>query len=122
MNTRWQTSRSSNKNLFVCHVVDLLQVIGPVSARPMFGGYGIFLDSLMFALVADDVLYFKVDKHLLPQYTDKGLPAFSYRRQGKLCRLSYYQPPDEVFDDVDLMRRYGSQSFEAALRVAAGKV
>ncbi|WP_203301031.1 TfoX/Sxy family protein [Marinobacter sediminum] len=27
----------------------------------MFGGYGIYYDGLMFALVADDVLYFKAD-------------------------------------------------------------
>ena len=35
---------------------------GPVTVRRMFGGAGIFRDGLMFALVADETLYFKADK------------------------------------------------------------
>ncbi len=32
---------------------------GPVAVKRMFGGAGIYRDGLMFALVADDVLYLK---------------------------------------------------------------
>ncbi|NIR58502.1 MAG: TfoX/Sxy family protein, partial [Gammaproteobacteria bacterium] len=42
---------------FVSHLLDMLEPLGPVSARRMFGGYGIYLDRLMFALVADDSLF-----------------------------------------------------------------
>ncbi len=35
---------------------------GPVTVRPMFGGAGIFRDGLMFALIADEVLYLKADE------------------------------------------------------------
>ncbi len=30
---------------FTTYIVDLMQSIGPVSAKAMFGGYGIFLEA-----------------------------------------------------------------------------
>ena len=47
---------SSEEKEFVSYLVELMQSIGPVNARPMFGGFGIFLDKLMFGLVADSIL------------------------------------------------------------------
>ena len=58
---------------FVTHVVDMLEPLGPVSARRMFGGYGIFLDGMMFALVADDTLYLKVDDESRSEFAAAGL-------------------------------------------------
>ncbi len=37
----------------------LEQTAGAVSARPMFGEYGVYLDGKMVALVCDDQLYVK---------------------------------------------------------------
>ena len=37
--------------------------LGKVTARSMFGGYGIFLDGAMFALISpENELYFKADE------------------------------------------------------------
>ena len=44
---------SPEEKEFTSYVVDLMQSIGPVNAKAMFGGYGIFLEGLMFGLVAD---------------------------------------------------------------------
>ena len=41
---------------FVQSLLELMEPLGPVSARRMFGGYGIYRDGLMFGLVADDEL------------------------------------------------------------------
>ena len=41
---------------FVDSVISLMQVIGPVSGKRMFGGHGLFLEGLMFALIADHTL------------------------------------------------------------------
>ncbi len=46
---------------YVAHIVDLLQFIGPVESKSMFGGFGMFLEGLMFGLVAGNELYLKVD-------------------------------------------------------------
>ncbi len=51
---------SGEEKEFVSYLVELMQSIGPVRAQAMFGGHGIFLEQLMFGLVADSVLYLKV--------------------------------------------------------------
>lgn len=43
-------------------VFDQLVTLGDVRARAMFGGVGIYSETVMFGLVADDQLYFRVDE------------------------------------------------------------
>ena len=49
------------ENPFIAHILDQLGAFGPVVARAMFGGYGLYLHGVMFALVTEDTLYFKTD-------------------------------------------------------------
>lgn len=44
------------------HVIELLEPIDGVTSRAMFGGYGIFHNRDMFALMSGSILYFKVNK------------------------------------------------------------
>ena len=106
---------------FVSYVVDLMQPLGPVYAKSMFGGHGIFLDGLMFALVADSVLYLKVDKETEQEFRDRFLEQFTYNKQGKELKMSYYQAPEETLDDADEMKHWADKGFGAALRAASKK-
>lgn len=113
-------ARHSDAEL-VAHLLELMQVVGPVSARRMFGGHGLFIDGLMFALVADATLYFKVDCQTRDGYLEQGLAPFTYQRSGKTFALNYCQAPDQVYEEQELMRVWGSAAFEVALRAAAAK-
>ncbi len=112
---------SSAEKEFVSYVVDLMQSIGPVRAKGMFGGHGIFLDDLMFGLVADSVLYLKADKEIIPEFEAKGLEAFTYGKKGKEFRMSYYQAPEETLEDAEEMNIWANKAYGAALRAAAKK-
>lgn len=106
---------------FVAYLVDLLQAIGPVSAKRMFGGYGIFLDHIMFALVDQRTLYFKADQHSEHAFQQLGLQKYTYYKQGRASYLSYYEAPEEALEDQDMMRYWGNLAFDAALRATAKK-
>ncbi|MEQ8312607.1 MAG: TfoX/Sxy family protein [Gammaproteobacteria bacterium] len=106
---------------FAEHVVDLLQNIGPVYSKRMFGGFGVFLDGLMFGLIADNELYLKVDDHNRSDFEELGLGPFTYNKNGKLMNLSYYQAPEEAMESLELMSRWGANAYECALRAAASK-
>lgn len=84
---------------FTTDIDDLMQSIGPVSAKAMFGGYGIFLDGLMFGLIADNVLYLKVDQETENEFKAMSLEPFTYNKKGKTFKISYYQAPEEALED-----------------------
>ena len=101
---------------FTEYLKEVFQALGIVTVRKMFGGYGIYLDGLMFALVADEELYLKVDKLTLNQFEEKNLSPFVYTKKGKPIKMSYYQAPEEIYEDPDIASVWGKLAFEAALR------
>ena len=104
---------------FVAYLVEQLRMAGPVSARRMFGGAGLFRDGLMFWLVIDDVLYFKADAESAGDFVALGLPPFTYRRQGRQYALGYYQAPEDALEAPGTLCLCARKAFAAALRAAA---
>jgi DNA transformation protein len=99
---------------YVMFLLDMLQIIGPVSAKRMFGGYGIFLHGLMFALVIEDVCYLKANADTITDFTSRGLLPFTYHKQGKLQQINYYQCPEEALEDEELMQQWANTAYAVA--------
>ena len=103
-------------------VEDQLAGVGPVTIRRMFGGAGVFADGLMFALIADEVLYFKVDDQSKPAFEAEGSEAFTYEtKTERNSIMSYWRVPEWLFDDADEMTAWGNEALAAARRAAAKK-
>ncbi len=92
----------------------LLGALGPVVARPMFGGHGVFLDGLMFALVAEGGLYFKADAEARTFFAAAGGAPFLYNRQGREIALSYWAPPKSSEDDPETLLAWGTRALTVA--------
>lgn len=112
---------SAAENEFVSYVLELTQTIGPVTAKRMFGGHGLFLDGLMFALIMDSSLYLKADKVLANEFESQGLSPFTYTKNGKLCALSYYQAPEDTLEDAQEMNVWANKAYAVALAAATKK-
>ena len=104
------------KNEFVANLSDVFERFGHIEAKPMFGGYGIYHDGLMFALVADDVLYLKVDERSVGDFKALDLPPFEFEKKGKKMQMSYYTAPEQIFDDPDEAKEWADRAYSAALR------
>lgn len=105
---------------FVAHLLELLHPVGGVTAKRMFGGYGLFRDGLMFGLVADGVLYLKADEDNRAEFTDIGLPAFQYEtRDGRVSVMSYHQCPEDALESPIVMTRWARSAIAAAHRQAS---
>lgn len=88
-------------------VVQALAPLGEVSSRKMFGGYGIFESSAMFALVdSQGNAFFKVDDSNRSRFDDAGA-----KQHGK---MPYFQVPLEVLEDVDSLQDWARTSIKIA--------
>ena len=56
-------------------VLEQLAPAGRVTPRAMFGGVGLYLDGLFFALIDDDTLYFKADESTRAALREGGVEA-----------------------------------------------
>jgi DNA transformation protein len=106
---------------FVEFVVESLQPLGGVGSRRMFGGWGIYKNGLMFALIAYETLYFKVDDDNRQAYEGAGLPHFTYADKGRPIRTSYREAPSEGFDDPEVLCAWAREAYAAALRTKMPK-
>ncbi len=109
------------QNEFIEHLLDLFESCGPVRAKAMFGGFGLYRDDRMFGLVAEDVLYLKADDQSRQDFEARGLQPFTYVRQGRRLAMSYYEAPPEAVDDAEVLCRWAEKAYDVALRSAQGK-
>ncbi len=104
---------------FVDHLSEVFSRFGTIKARKMFGGHGIYHDGVMFALVADEILYLKADNTIAAYFESAGLPQFEYDKGDKIVKMSYYRAPDEIYDDPDRALSWARRSYEVAFRTKA---
>jgi DNA transformation protein len=106
------------KSEYVDYLVEMLQLLGEVRARAMFGGWGFYLDDRMFAIVADEEFFVKVDAVSRAEFDARGLEPFRYEARGKTYAMSYYRPPPETVDDREVLCVWARKGIEAAKRAA----
>lgn len=107
---------------FVDYVMELFGPFGTVATRRMFGGHGLFLDGLMFALVSGDTLYLKADEMNCIEFEQAGCEILSYARKGKRARINFYRAPEDAMESPELMLPWARSAYAAALRANAKKL
>ena len=108
-------------NESIDYLHEVFDAFGPIRARRMFGGWGIYHDGLMFGLYAAGRLYLKTDAHNVAQFEAEGCEPFTYMQRGKAVKLSYWSAPEVVLDEREQAAFWGRMAFEAALRGRAAK-
>jgi DNA transformation protein len=104
----------------VARTTALALPLGEVVARRMFGGYGLYLDGAMFAIVTGGTLYFKAEATTAPRFEAAGASPFSYMRQGRRVRLSFWSVPVGAFDDGGTFLPWAELALAAALKAKRG--
>ncbi len=110
------TRRTSKQDEFVEFVLEQMASAGPVRARRMFGGYGIYLAEHFVAVVLDEKLFLKADGATQPEFEARGLKPLVFRMKNKQISARYFEAPPEVFDDPEEMSRWLQLARTAAMR------
>jgi len=105
------------KSPFVTYILDMLNDLGDVQARAMFGGYGIYHDDVMVGIIANSVFYLKVDDGNRPRFEEAGSEPFSYHRKGKKkpVKMSYWEVPVDVLENPRSLCDWTREAHAAAV-------
>src|SRR5450759_3648009 len=94
--------------------------LGRVTMRRMFGKTGVFCNGLMFGMVTDDTLYFRVDDHNRAAFKEaESFSPLNYEKKGRTIDLSFWRAPERLWDEPDELVTWARTALAAARRVAA---
>jgi DNA transformation protein len=100
-----------------------LAPLGRLSMRRMFGKTGVFCDGVMFAMVTENTLYFRVDDHNRETFREaEAFPPLNYAKKGATIDLAFWRVPERLFDEPDELAIWARAALAAARRVAAERV
>ncbi len=104
---------------FAAFVLDQLRRCGTVSARPMFGGYGLYDDGRFFGIIFKGRLYFKTDATTARAYRERGAGPFRPNRRQTLA--TYYEVPAEILEDEETLVTWAGEAVAVAASRARAK-
>ena len=94
---------------FVSNILRVLVPLGEVNVKRMFGGYGVFLDGSMFALISrNDELFLKTDEVNRATFENRGS-----KTHGK---MPYYSAPPEALESWQGMEPWARGAVDASRR------
>ena len=97
---------------FITFVRDQLRAFGPVDARPMFGGFGLYCEDVFFGIVHHDRLYFKTDSRSATAYIAQGMEPF--RPNPRQTLKNYYEVPPDVLESEEEIAQWARTALQVA--------
>ena len=113
---------------FADYCCELLSGLGSPVAKRMFGGWGISVDGVTIAVIADlsrlggsnEKLYLKVDDVTKKQFDAAGGKRFEMAsKDGKPMGMNYFTTPDETMESPDAMLPWARLALNVALDAKA---
>lgn len=93
---------------------NFLSSLGTISSRSQFGGYGVMVDNVMFAVVAEGELYLRANARSEAEFVARGMLNFIYTKRGIPVVLRYYRVDSELWQNLSLLLILASLSLEGA--------
>jgi DNA transformation protein and related proteins len=113
---------------FADYSCELLSGVGSPVAKRMFGGWGISVDGVTIAVIADlgklggsnEKLYLKVDDVTKLPFEAAGGKRFEMvSKDGKPMGMNYFTTPDETMESADAMLPWARMALNVALDAKA---
>ncbi|NJS36040.1 MAG: TfoX/Sxy family protein [Brachymonas sp.] len=115
----------SAQRQFADYCCDLLSTQGPCVPKRMFGGWGISVDGMTLAIIANlgsgEKLWLKADEQARARFEAAGCERFTFQMKDRLASMGYYTAPEEAMDSQEAMRPWARLALECAIRARALK-
>lgn len=100
---------------YVDFVMEQLAPLRGVESSRFFGGIGLSVEGVQFAMVMGSTLYFVVDDTTRPKYERMKSSCFSYETKKRRVDVKkYYEVPAELIEDQDGLVSLAKESIRIA--------
>jgi DNA transformation protein and related proteins len=103
-------------------IAELLTPVGPATITRMFGGAGVSIDGVTFAILNEDAVYFKIDDTTRGKFEDESMAPFTYTsKSGEHALSSYWRCPPRLFDEPEEFAQWAKDALTVARRTTVAK-
>lgn len=103
------------------YVLDLLSCHKGIAVRAMFSGHGVYKDGIIFAIIIESELYFKVGPSNINDYKQEDSCPFTYQGKDKMVSMSYWKVPEHIMEDQDMLDEWMQKSLKASIQSKKGQ-
>ena len=94
-------------------VYDVLGHVDGITAKAMFGGWGIYKDGCIVGIIVSGELYLKADTHSMERLTKEGRHPFVYDGHNhKTVTMPYMSVSEEELEQPGLIEERINESYE----------
>lgn len=101
---------------YLNYIMECMASIRDLRVRGMFGGYGLYQNEIIFAIVVNDVLYLKSDAAIKREFSNRGLLPFTYTVGDGSVTMQYFAASPDIFEQPEVMQEWIQKALGAALR------
>jgi DNA transformation protein and related proteins len=88
---------------------------GPITVRAMFGGFGIFYDRVIFAIIIKNELYFRIDDQSRSDFESLGCRQFIYNGMSRPVTMPYFTLPNAILKNSKKLKEWIERAYLASL-------
>lgn len=96
-----------------------LSSLGLISHRPLFGGYSLSVNNVIFAMACNGALYLRACDQCMDYFTQTSAPALQYYKRGLPVQLHYYRVDDSLWQEPEKLLELSSYALRNAQRERA---
>ena len=88
--------------------------LGEIKSRSMFGGFGIFCDDTMFALVVNDRHHLRAGSQNEKEFKQLDMVPYTYKKRGFPVITKYFEIPMTWWEQEDVLMGFAVRALEIA--------
>lgn len=93
------------------HVLDLLEPLGALDTRRMFGGLSVRSDGTHFGVIINDRFYLVCDEALRADLLTAGGEVFSYARRDRVVDVKrFVAVPEDMLEETDVLLPFAERA------------
>ncbi len=104
------------KHQYAQYVLDTLKPHGSIVAKSLFGGYGFYRDGIIFAIIVEDQLYFKIDDITRGDFEAYDSQQFVYEGKSMTVAMPYMTLPESILENRDELPLWIEKACQVSLR------
>ncbi|MDC9597377.1 TfoX/Sxy family DNA transformation protein [Xenorhabdus anantnagensis] len=90
--------------------------LGKLKKKSQFGGIGLLIDGILFAISSDGELYLRGNSHAEVLFKARGMEKFIYSKRGIPVTLRYYRVNESLWQDQKQLFEYVNLAYQYTMK------